>query len=118
MMVKLSMSTRFAGFMFVVILLMTVNMAAAENLQSSKDVYYKTNGIPMGPPAPTSEAIVYPRYGSFDSRLLVWFITQQHTYFGGFVLALPIFCVIMEFAGLMVETNRRRYAMTKWRGTF
>ena len=97
------MSTRFAGFMFVVILLMTVNMAAAENLQSSKDVYYKTNGIPMGPPAPTSEAIVYPRYGSFDSRLLVWFVTQQHTYFGGFVLALPIFCVIMEFAGLMVR---------------
>jgi cytochrome bd ubiquinol oxidase subunit I len=97
------MSTRFAGFMFVVILLMTVNMAAAENLQSSKDVYYKTDGIPMGPPAPTSEAIVYPRYGSFDSRLLVWFVTQQQTYFGGFVLALPIFCVIMEFAGLMVR---------------
>jgi cytochrome bd ubiquinol oxidase subunit I len=103
MMMKLSMSTRFAGFMLVVLLLMTANMAAAGDLQNSKDVYYKTDGIPVGPPAPTSETIVYPRYGSFDSRLLVWFVTQQHTYFGGFVLALPIFCVIMEFAGLMVR---------------
>jgi cytochrome d ubiquinol oxidase subunit I len=103
MMMKLSMSTRFAGFMLVVLLLMTANLAAAEDLQNSKDVYYKTDGIPVGPPAPTSETIVYPRYGSFDSRLLVWFVTQQHTYFGGFVLALPIFCVIMEFAGLMVR---------------
>jgi cytochrome bd-type quinol oxidase subunit 1 len=32
--------------------------------------------------------------------LLVWFVTQQHTYFGGFVLALPIFCVLLEFLGL------------------
>ncbi|MEK7237739.1 MAG: cytochrome ubiquinol oxidase subunit I, partial [Nitrospirota bacterium] len=42
----------------------------------------------------------YSRIGSFDSRLLVWFVTQQHTYFGGFVLALPIFCVLLEFLGL------------------
>jgi cytochrome bd-type quinol oxidase subunit 1 len=103
MMMKVSMSTRFVGFLFVVLLLMIANMAAAEDLQSSKDVYYKTDGVPIGPPAPTSEVIIYPRYGSFDSRLLVWFVTQQHTYFGGFVLALPIFCVIMEFAGLMVR---------------
>ena len=25
-----------------------------------------------------------------DSRLLMWFIIQQHTYFGGFMLALPV----------------------------
>ncbi|WP_447984445.1 cytochrome ubiquinol oxidase subunit I [Nitrospira sp. Nam74] len=102
-MAKLSTTIRFAGLVFVLLLLITANMAAAEDLLSSKDVYYKTDGVPMGPPAPTSEAIVYPRYGSFDSRLLVWFVTQQHTYFGGFVLALPMFCVIMEFAGLMVR---------------
>ena len=102
-MAKVSTSIRFAGLMFVVLLLITANMAAAGDLLSSKDVYYKTDGVPMGPPAPTSEAIVYPRYGSYDSRLLVWFVTQQHTYFGGFVLALPMFCVIMECAGLMVR---------------
>ena len=102
---RLSTSGQFAGLLFIFFLLITItaNFAVAEDGRSSKDVYYKTDGIPMGPAAPSSDAIVYPRYGSFDSRLLVWFVTQQHTYFGGFVLALPIFCVIMEFAGLMVR---------------
>ena len=100
---KLPRSLRVVGWIFIGLLLVTANMAAAGDLLSSKDVYYKTDGLPVGPPAPTSETIVYPRYGSFDSRLLVWFVTQQHTYFGGFVLALPIFCVIMEFAGLIVR---------------
>lgn len=101
----LSTAIRFAGLVLVVLLLSVVGGAAAEveDRLTSKDIYYKTDGVRMGPAAPTSEAIVYPRYGAFDSRLLVWFVTQQHTYFGGFVLALPIFCVIMEFAGLMVR---------------
>jgi hypothetical protein len=68
--------------------------------ETSTDLYFKTPGIPQGPPAPSPEETVYSRIGSFDSRLLVWFITQQHTYFGGFVLALPIFCVLLEFLGL------------------
>ncbi|MBI4402288.1 MAG: cytochrome ubiquinol oxidase subunit I [Nitrospirae bacterium] len=72
-------------------------------LQTAKDVYYHTDGVPIGPPAPSSGATVYPRYGSFDNRILVWFVTQQHTYFGGFVLALPIFCVIIEFIGLVAR---------------
>jgi cytochrome bd-type quinol oxidase subunit 1 len=38
-----------------------------------------------------------------DNRILVWFVTQQHTYFGGFVLALPIFCVLIEFMGLITR---------------
>lgn len=72
-------------------------------LQTAKDVYYHTEGVPIGPPAPSSGATVYPRYGSFDNRMLVWFVTQQHTYFGGFVLALPIFCVIIELLGLLAR---------------
>src|SRR5437870_13835668 len=64
--------------------------------QQAQDIYYKTEGVPVGPPAPSSVATVYPRYGSLDNRVLVWFVTQQHTYFGGFVLALPIFCVRSE----------------------
>jgi cytochrome bd-type quinol oxidase subunit 1 len=101
----LSTFIRFAGLVLVVLLLSAIGGAATEveDRLTSKDVYYKTDGVRTGPAAPSSEAIVYPRYGSFDSRLLVWFVTQQHTYFGGFVLALPIFCVIMEFAGLMVR---------------
>jgi cytochrome bd-type quinol oxidase subunit 1 len=68
---------------------------------TATDVYYRTEGVPTGPPAPSLEVTRYPRYGSLDNRILVWFVTQQHTYFGGFVLALPIFCVIIEFLGLI-----------------
>ncbi len=68
--------------------------------EDTTDLYFKTLGTPQGPPAPSPQETVYSRVGSFDSRLLVWFVTQQHTYFGGFVLALPIFCVLLEFLGL------------------
>ncbi len=74
--------------------------AAAEN---PADLYYKTPGTPQGPAAPTPNDTVYSRFGSFDNRLFVWFVTQQHTYFGGFVLALPLFCALLEFLGLMTK---------------
>ncbi len=77
-----------------------VAMAAEDQ---AADVYFRTPGVPSGPPAPTGNEIHYPQYGSMDSRLLVWFVTQQHTYFGGFVLALPIFSVLLEFLGLMTR---------------
>ncbi|HEU5406302.1 MAG TPA: cytochrome ubiquinol oxidase subunit I [Nitrospira sp.] len=77
-----------------------LNLAFAE---SSTDVYFGTEGTPQGPAAPTPHETVYPRIGSLDSRLLVWFVTQQHTYFGGFVLALPVFCALLEFLGLITH---------------
>jgi hypothetical protein len=67
------------------------------------DLYFNTPGTPQGLAAPTPTETTYARYGSFDNRLLVWFVTQQHTYFGGFVLALPIFCVLLEFLGLTTK---------------
>lgn len=69
----------------------------------SADVYFHTPGVPDGPSAPTANENHYPQVGSLDSRLLMWFIIQQHTYFGGFVLALPIFCVLLEFLGLVAR---------------
>ncbi len=74
--------------------------AGPVGVERAPDMYYKTEGTPVGPPAPNAQETVYARYGSLDNRLLVWFVTQQHTYFGGFVLALPIFCVLLEFMGL------------------
>ncbi len=71
--------------------------------QSSRDIYYHVEGEPVGPPAPSSGELTYPRYGGLDNRLVIWLVTQQHTYFGGFVLALPIFCLIMELIGLMAR---------------
>ncbi len=67
------------------------------------DIYYGTPGRPASDPAPRSGPADYPRYGNLDSRLVIWVITQQHTYFGGFVLALPIFCLILEVMGLLAR---------------
>ncbi|HKO32084.1 MAG TPA: cytochrome ubiquinol oxidase subunit I [Nitrospiraceae bacterium] len=71
--------------------------------EGTTDLYFKTPGTPQGPPAPSPQETVYSHIGSFDSRLVVWFITQLHTYFGGFVLALPIFCMLLEFLGLSTK---------------
>src|SRR5215207_8159850 len=71
--------------------------------QAPTDLYFGTQGVPQGPAAPAPHETVYSRIGSFDSRLLVWFVTQQHTYFGGFVLALPLFCALLEFLGLVTN---------------
>ncbi len=67
------------------------------------DIYYGTPGRPASEPAPRLTAADYPRYGGVDSRLAIWVVTQQHTYFGGFVLALPIFCFIIEMMGLLTR---------------
>jgi len=75
----------------------------AFQVPAGTDVYYGTAGRPASEPAPRSGADDYPRYGNLDNRLAMWVITQQHTYFGGFVLALPIFCLILEVMGLMTR---------------
>jgi len=84
--------------------------------EDATDLYFKTPGTPQGPPAPSPQETVYSGIGSFDSRLLVWFVTQLHTYFGGLVLALPIFCVLLEFLGLSSRNPARalRYDGLAW----
>ncbi len=41
----------------------------------------------------------YQTYMGFSSRNIIWFVAQTHLYFGAFVLGVPIFAVIMEYAG-------------------
>ncbi len=67
--------------------------------QSNQDVYYQTEGIPQGLAAAAVES-GYPQWRHLDNRIFIWFVTQQHTYFGGFVLALPLFAFLLEFVGL------------------
>ena len=106
---RAAMLTRCWLLLWIVVLAVGVAPACAESpippgaATDSVDVFFKTPGVPSGPPAPAPEEISYPTIGSVDSRLLVWFVTQQHTYFGGFVLALPIFCVLIEFLGLIAR---------------
>ncbi|HKY72216.1 MAG TPA: cytochrome ubiquinol oxidase subunit I [Nitrospira sp.] len=69
-----------------------------------RDVYYKTEGIVSGSAAPKTldNYEHYPRY-NFESRVLIWFANQQHLYYGSFVLAVPIFCMIIEFMGMVTK---------------
>ena len=75
-----------------------------EKVEKGRDVYYKTEGIVVGAPAPktTDGPKDYPRY-NFESRVLIWFANQQHLYYGSFVLAVPIFCMIIEFMGVVTK---------------
>src|SRR5213594_2342719 len=75
---------------------------AGPKVEKGRDVYYKTEGIVSGAPAPKTadNSQFYPRY-NFESRVLLWFANQQHLYYGSFVLAVPIFCMIIEFMGIV-----------------
>ena len=64
--------------------------------ETAQDVYYQTPGVPQGLAAKDIES-VYPQWGLVDNRIVIWMVTQQHTYFGGFVLALPLFALLLEF---------------------
>ena len=74
-------------------------------VEIGRDVYYKTEGVISGHPAPKTmnDTHDYPRYGEFESRVLIWIANQQHLYYGSFVLAVPIFCMIIEFVGMMTK---------------
>ncbi|HXN06303.1 MAG TPA: cytochrome ubiquinol oxidase subunit I, partial [Nitrospiria bacterium] len=72
------------------------------------DVYYKTEGIVSSAPAPKMTAKDYPVLKMLpelfqESRLIVWTVAQQHLFFGSFVLAVPIFCMVIELVGLLTK---------------
>lgn len=83
-----------------------------QKIEKARDVYYKTEGIVSSEPAPraTDSTRDYPRY-NFESRVLIWFANQQHLYYASFVLAVPIFCMIIEFMGMVAKdkTMAQRY---------
>ena len=71
--------------------------------ERGQDIFYDTPGVIEGPAAAESPRS-YSSIPWVNNRLVVWFVTQQHTYFGGFVLALPLFSLLLEFVGI----NRKR----------
>ena len=93
------------AFCFVFLGLAQVSVVLAEERSSvdygerTQDVYYQTQGVPEGPAA-EEIASVYPQWQRVNNRLVIWLVTQQHTYFGGFVLALPLFAFLLEWFSL------------------
>lgn len=116
------MSTRLVEFLVCLVLLCVFSAAseAADFVETDsgsssevrRDIYYQTEGRAHGVAA---EDMVrpYPRYGFLDNRLIVWLVAQQHTYFGGFVLALPIFTLLLELLGVW---RRDRQAAVQYDG--
>jgi len=75
-------------------------------IEWSQDVFYRDwEGNPLkgpvsGYPAPELGPTDYNNYDFAPSRMLIWVANQQHLYFGSFVLAVPIFCMLIEFIGI------------------
>ncbi len=80
-------------------------------LEWSQDVFYKDwEGNPLKGPvsgyaAPELGDSDYNSYDFAPSRILVWVANQQHLYFGSFVLAVPIFCMLIEFVGIRTRES-------------
>ncbi|ODS34810.1 MAG: subunit 1 of alternative cytochrome bd quinol oxidase (CydA) [Candidatus Scalindua rubra] len=53
------------------------------------------------------EAVQYRNFFGIDARVTVWIIAQLHLMFASFVLAVPIFAVIVEIIG--AKSNDKRY---------
>ena len=57
-------------------------------------------------PAPRLKREDYPNVG-YSSRSIVWVVAQMHLFFAAFVLAVPLFVLVIEWIG--VRTNDERY---------
>ena len=86
-------------FLFFVGSSWAVELDGASLVEDPQDIFYQTPGTIEGPAAAESPQS-YSNLPFVNNRLIVWFVTQQHTYFGGFVLALPLFSLLLEFLGV------------------
>ena len=50
---------------------------------------------------------VYNQILGLPSRKVIWFVAQMHLYMGSFVLAVPMFVVVVEYAGF--KTNSKKF---------
>lgn len=58
------------------------------------------------PPAPKLTVADYPQVKGFNSRIMVWVVAQLHLWFAAFVLAVPIFVLIIEAIGMATKDKR------------
>lgn len=73
---------------------------------TSKDTYYQTKGMVSSPRPPVLADADYPKPVGFpfsESRVIIWVVAQQLTYWGGFVLGSLLLVTLLEFVGLSVR---------------
>lgn len=66
----------------------------------------EAEGKKVYPPAPKLTAADYPEIKGFNARILVWIVAQLHLWFAAFVLAVPIFVLIIEGIGMATKDER------------
>ncbi len=58
------------------------------------------------PPAPKLTEADYPKVKGFNGRIVIWLAAQLHLWFAAFVLAVPIFVLILEGIGMATKDER------------
>ncbi len=110
------------GFMSVALAADPVDQSADErvrpvgflNVENQTTISQKTGyefvdeqmeSAPEPKPAPVIERKDYPNMG-FSSRSAVWIIGQMHLFFAAFVLAVPLFVLVIELMGVLTGDER------------
>ena len=80
----------------------------------SHDTYYRTQAAVSGPRPPVLTEADYPKPIGIpftESRVIIWVVAQQLTYWGGFVFGALLIVTLLEFVGLSVrkESTAIRY---------
>ena len=111
---KLNLKIAFTLFLAIFLVALTVNTVMAEEHAAEEVVTAEVAGDAEGTAeeAVEEESVPYveDEYRNFfgiDGRLIVWIISQLHLMFAAFVLAVPLFVVIIEAIG--AKTNQIKF---------
>lgn len=61
---------------------------------------------PAYPPAPVLTEADYPTVAGVNGRIYIWLVAQLHLWFAAFVLAVPIFVLIIEAVGMITKDKQ------------
>ena len=87
--------------LFVVALLSTSATTSIVNAaEEEAAVAAEVKPKPVGMPAPRLKEDDYPIFTAFRSREAIWMVAQLHLYFAAFIVAVPIFVIVIEGVGV------------------
>ncbi len=98
---KLRFRVAFAFFLVIFfIALVSGTGMAQENAEAAKTVESAEAATEEKAESVPYEVVDYRNFFGIDGRLIVWIVSQLHLMFAAFVLAVPIFVIIIEIIGV------------------
>ena len=98
---KLHFRVAFAFFLVIfLIALVSGTGMAQENAEAAKTVESAEAATEEKAESIPYEVVDYRNFFGIDGRLIVWIVSQLHLMFAAFVLAVPIFVIIIEIIGV------------------